>query len=140
MQLELFKVLEKDNAYERGLECNNCGFIWPKHYFQHLSSGEIKRRCRNCKNEQKKLVRYLKNTNTYPDEKYRCPICDRSIEELGRKGQTMLLTWVLDHCHASETFRGWLCFNCNTGLGAFKDNINNVGKAYEYLDNHIQKT
>ena len=48
-------------------------------------------------------------------------------------------TWVLDHCHDTETFRGWVCSNCNTGLGAFKDDVEKITKAKNYLEDHIQK-
>ncbi|MGY9013161.1 MAG: endonuclease domain-containing protein [Rhodobacterales bacterium] len=27
----------------------------------------------------------------------------------------------MDYCHSTGAFRGFLCRNCNTGLGAFRD-------------------
>ena len=39
----------------------------------------------------------------------------------------------LDHDHETGKFRGWLCVNCNTGLGKFGDNIAGLEKAIEYL-------
>ena len=39
----------------------------------------------------------------------------------------------LDHCHASNVFRGWLCQKCNTGIGHLGDTIAGVRKALEYL-------
>lgn len=39
----------------------------------------------------------------------------------------------VDHCHASNTFRGLLCSNCNLGIGLFKDDINNLQNAICYL-------
>jgi len=138
MQLELFEAIKV--VCEEGLECNNCGVVQPVQNFQHMLAGEIKRKCRSCAREQSKLIKHLKTIHAYPDTNYTCPICDRSIHEVGRKGQKMLQSWVLDHCHTTETFRGWVCFNCNTGLGAFKDDVNKVGKAHEYLISHLQKT
>ena len=32
----------------------------------------------------------------------------------------------IDHCHDSGKIRGLLCHQCNSGLGMFKDNINNL--------------
>lgn len=37
------------------------------------------------------------------------------------------------HCHEKDKFRGWLCGNCNIGLGNFKDNVEILEKAIEYL-------
>lgn len=39
----------------------------------------------------------------------------------------------VDHDHLSKEVRGILCFNCNTGLGHFKDNIANMHKSITYL-------
>lgn len=40
---------------------------------------------------------------------------------------------VVDHCHISGNLRGRLCSPCNTGLGFFKDNIQSLEQAAEYL-------
>jgi len=42
-------------------------------------------------------------------------------------------TPLLDHCHETGVFRGWLCRTCNSGLGQFKDNVVILEKAAEYL-------
>ena len=39
----------------------------------------------------------------------------------------------LDHNHATNLFRGWLCNNCNSGLGMFKDSSVLLNLAIEYL-------
>ena len=39
----------------------------------------------------------------------------------------------LDHCHKTGKVRGLLCDSCNKGLGNFKDNINLLSNALEYL-------
>lgn len=139
MQLDLFDYAPP-KEYQEGLECNNCGVVQPVDNFQHMASGEIKRKCRTCARNQSRLVKHLKKLNPYPSDDYCCPICNRDINEIGRKGQKMLQSWVLDHCHDTETFRGWVCFHCNTGLGAFADDSSKVKSAYEYLLAHKQKT
>jgi len=40
---------------------------------------------------------------------------------------------VIDHCHISGDIRGRLCGPCNTGIGLFKENINSLEQAIEYL-------
>jgi|TARA_R110000803_G_scaffold81074_1_gene146947 hypothetical protein len=137
MQLEMFENIKVH--FEGGLECNNCGVTQPVENFQHMLSGEIKRKCRTCARNQSNLVKHLKTIHTYPDDSYLCPICTRSIEEISRKGQKRLQNWVLDHCHDTETYRGWVCHHCNMGLGAFSDSPDRVIKAYEYLKSHETK-
>lgn len=39
----------------------------------------------------------------------------------------------LDHCHTTGKVRGILCSMCNHGIGNFKDNIELMKKAIEYL-------
>lgn len=38
-----------------------------------------------------------------------------------------------DHDHVTGTFRGWLCRNCNEGLGKFGDNLEGIEQARAYL-------
>lgn len=38
-----------------------------------------------------------------------------------------------DHCHETHEHRGWICNNCNTGIGKLGDNIEGVLKAVDYL-------
>ena len=44
----------------------------------------------------------------------------------------------LDHCHETNTFRGWLCNSCNTGLGKLKDNIAMLEKGIKYLKGELK--
>jgi predicted transcriptional regulator YheO len=54
-----------------------------------------------------------------------CHICEGKCPS-GRK-------LAVDHDHKSGLIRGLLCINCNKGLGNFKDNIELISKAIEYL-------
>lgn len=40
----------------------------------------------------------------------------------------------IDHCHVTNKVRGWLCADCNSGLGYFKDSKELLEKAKIYLD------
>lgn len=42
----------------------------------------------------------------------------------------------LDHCHATGKARGALCRMCNFAIGGFRDNIENLSRAIEYLKLH----
>lgn len=56
----------------------------------------------------------------------RCAICN---EKPGVKALS------LDHCHTSLKVRGFLCDNCNTALGKFKDDVTRLKNAISYLQN-----
>lgn len=39
----------------------------------------------------------------------------------------------VDHCHTTGKVRGLLCYQCNAGLGYFRDNTNYLQSAINYL-------
>jgi hypothetical protein len=41
-------------------------------------------------------------------------------------------TWQCDHDHDSVDFRGWLCKDCNVGLGKLGDTTDALEKALKY--------
>lgn len=45
----------------------------------------------------------------------------------------------VDHCHTTGKIRGILCSKCNTGLGLFRDNVNNLQSAINYLNDSKQE-
>lgn len=52
-----------------------------------------------------------------------CAVCGRESTE----------TLCLDHCHRSGKARGFLCGDCNRGLGCFSDSFGRLILAAEYL-------
>jgi hypothetical protein len=56
-----------------------------------------------------------------------CKICGTD-KPWSRSGK-----FTIDHDHATGRVRGLLCHNCNLGLGKFKDSIEFLRKAMEYL-------
>ena len=57
-------------------------------------------------------------------------VVNTSQNQKGPRGYIGLL---VDHCHDSKAIRGLLCHNCNTILGASKDNPNILAEAIKYL-------
>lgn len=57
-------------------------------------------------------------------QKGKCALCRKRPAE------------TIDHCHKTGKVRSFLCYRCNSGLGAFEDNIKNLKKAIVYLWNH----
>lgn len=56
-----------------------------------------------------------------------CAIC-RSVKPGGP-----FKTFAVDHCHATGTIRGLLCFDCNTSIGKLGDNPASLEFAAEYM-------
>ena len=44
----------------------------------------------------------------------------------------------LDHEHEKQSFRGWLCRACNTGIGSLQDCLEGVKLAIAYLENDFR--
>lgn len=55
-----------------------------------------------------------------------CMICKKKEKDL----TTGLC---IDHCHTDNGVRGLLCQDCNRGLGMFKDNLDFLQNAIDYL-------
>jgi hypothetical protein len=61
------------------------------------------------------------------DQEYSCKICKKHIDEFSKD-------LAVDHCHATNKVRGLLCSPCNTGLGFFRDDVNLMQAAIDYLN------
>lgn len=70
-----------------------------------------------------------------PKKGYKCPICNCEEYEMGQK--VKVSCWVLDHCHKTDTFRGYLCANCNKLLGYARDNPKMLRRAIKYLKGEL---
>jgi len=126
-----------EDAYKT---CPKCGLTSREvKFFDNVTSTY----CANCSREYQKTLYHLKKANPYPID-HRCDICGKSEDELpvnfGGKTSKRLTPWRLDHCHETNTFRGFLCSNCNSGLGRFGDDIEVMQKAIDYLLAHKEKT
>jgi hypothetical protein len=79
-----------------------------------------KTRCTDCTNRERNDSRRL-NRMFMPPPGLACECCAR------------MRPLLLDHDHETSQFRGWLCRECNSGLGFLGDNLEGVGRAFQYL-------
>lgn len=86
-----------------------------------------KRRTSSIIKKQNVKARYGITTEEYEKhlEAECCQICNVSFDKK--------FTKCLDHCHKENLIRGVLCTECNIGLGMFKDNMNYLQNALNYL-------
>lgn len=84
--------------------------------------------CRDCRNTHRTIVRNAEKNRDALFEKQNgcCAICGKSEKENGQR-------LALDHNHSTHQVRALLCRNCNTGLGAFKDDEVLMSRAIEYI-------
>lgn len=126
-----FSAFSKKKAAKTGYssKCKDCHnlyirTVWyPKNQQKQIKSSEKWRK----KNHVKKLA-YRYNTS----EK---EILDMLTKQDGKCAICKKKTNVphLDHCHSSGILRGWLCRECNLGLGLFQDNKQVLKNAIKYL-------
>lgn len=131
----------EDDHYDLGDNnkfCSKCKRLLPLSNFSKTSGGNYLRpECRKCNNYLSKVRLDLKNKYGMPQKKYKCPICLGNEKDVKGRGNTKNGSWVIDHCHETEKFRGWLCHKCNRALGGFDDNIEILNRAIDYLKGKI---
>ena len=138
-QLSFFSV-DEILKVEKGKTCKKCNKYLPISFFPYSPDKlyKVRNECKKCRAKLQKEVEELRKVYGMPDKDYKCPICLRNEEEAS-EGETKR-SWVLDHCHDTNTFRGWLCGKCNRDLGNFNNEVDTFKKAIEYLENHLRKT
>jgi hypothetical protein len=65
-----------------------------------------------------------------------CEICNRDYDFSIKKGGKSM---VVDHCHKSGKTRGFLCSNCNKGIGMLQDDTVVLQQAINYLEEWINE-
>jgi hypothetical protein len=126
----------KDSAKKNGLRsvCIECDYTSQKTYRKQphiMARDKAYNKARYPHKAEQALLRKYNLTkdeynNLLEKQLNRCAIC--LLEISGRNIHT-------DHSHTTGKVRGLLCQKCNMGLGCYKDNVNLLQKAIEYLSN-----
>ncbi len=97
-----------------------CDKMWARRYRASVGGTEKRRLY------MRQYLRGVTNEwmqNLLEKQENRCAICRNPIN----------LSAHLDHNHKTGQNRGFLCVDCNLGLGRFKDNIASLQRAIDYL-------
>lgn len=128
--------------------CRDCGLPKERTDFAYASRNYDRRSsyCRACSNKRMRLhnlkpevkahkhLQHKLKTYGLTPEYYQelldkqqgvCAICKQL--PLSGKG------WQVDHDHRTGAIRGLLCHECNTGIGALRDDVDILRQAIEYL-------
>ena len=101
-----------------------------KFYDKSSANGyrEVRRpTCRQCRSKKKSINSSEAKFYRRP-EILTCPICKDTVSgDYAR----------LDHSHVDGSVRGWLCDNCNTALGKFKDSKDVLKRAINWLEGNV---
>lgn len=111
-------------------ECRGCGERKLLSDFSRDKRGRFgrERRCKECSRRQHRLAREAKvSLGPKPALGYICPICELMNE---------YSDWCPDHDNATGKAREYLCRQCNTGIGRFKDSPTVLMRALWYLAKH----
>jgi len=122
------KIIGKESDTQ---ECKRCHKIFPLTAFttgglRGDGAYYLQKTCRQCHSSIRGELHIIKKTA--PPKPEHCECCHKKIEKL--QG---------DHLHGSYTFRGWVCADCNTGMGKLGDTLEGVLQAAIYLENDKDK-
>jgi len=140
MQLDFFEddsnnsseIHDTDSCDHEMKDCYVCKTSLPftKQYFNITNSTKagsvhLKRLCKKCDGHAVKVRKQLHKENLHKKTDY-CDCCGKHVSET-KNG------FHLDHCYLTDTFRGYLCLQCNRGIGNMGESIEGLQKGIDYL-------
>lgn len=124
-----------DNIPPGQTECSVCGILKDNSQFsfyinRHTDNGYrlmTNTNCIDCQKIRSKERSSIKKKFKHliaPEFGTACECCGKPVHR----------NWQLDHDHETGEFRGWLCKQCNTGLGNLGDTLQSLTLAVKYLE------
>jgi hypothetical protein len=116
--------------------CRKCKLLANQAYVKNVEKAKETREFRKMYDRKQRLkLARIKHRYKLSADKYSlllqqqdnlCAICNVSLNLFGKNTH-------IDYCHKTKKIRGLLCGNCNQGLGNFRDDINFLNSAIDYL-------
>jgi hypothetical protein len=130
----LFDFKEVEKNIEKTKCCTKCKTELPLSAYGKANGASYGRgECKEC-NRKIMASRKLARASAPPvPENHLCPICLRPESEVRGRGGKKSGTWCCDHDHVTGLFRGWLCHDCNRGIGALADSPERINRVLSYL-------
>ena len=118
----------KDSARADGITayCKQCKLAI-NNKWRGYNPEEMKQSQRRTRRKREYGVTAEEYDQMLEDQENKCHICK---SEIGYEA-------AVDHDHLTGIVRGLLCRNCNVGLGHFKDSIETLKSAVEYLSKYM---
>lgn len=123
-----------DEREIEGKTCIECNEFKPLDKFGKVFKGQtsgVRNQCKICRGGHSMKSKYLRKFHKIPDDPS-CEICKRKKEDFAHR-YAKNQVFVLDHDHTSLKFRGYLCQDCNIGLGKFQDDPVRLVQGVIYL-------
>lgn len=128
--LNLFEGLETETK-----RCSKCMEDLPLHNFGKASGASyIRGECKSCARKITTSRNIAKKKAPPIPKNHVCPICLRNEEQVKNRGGKKSGNWCCDHDHITGEFRGWLCHDCNRGIGNLGDDYDRVTRAANYIN------
>lgn len=128
---ELGPLGQYNRTTEAGKRCPKCGEFKPLTAYYEKSNAALRSYCRDCQLRLRRAHKYGVDEAHFDElmaqQQGRCAICGTDQCNSGRRLS-------IDHDHETGKTRGLLCSACNFGVGNFKDDVQLLSAAIEYLN------
>lgn len=125
---------DEDQFHKGGGYCKPCRSSYNKEYKANNPEVYTQQRLRSVNNTRLLAIAKANPQVTIAEieafiakDTGKCEICGGGQSSKTKK------SLCLDHCHKTGKLRGWLCHECNVGLGRFKDDIALLQRAIDYI-------
>lgn len=120
--------------------CSICKIEKPLDAFgRDGSANYLRYDCRECARNSARTVNKIRKTAPRVTADHVCPICKKDEVAIRASTSNPRGVWCLDHDHATDEFRDYLCHKCNMGLGNFNDDPVLMEAAAIYLLHHAKR-